>query len=476
MGDILIVDDERDIRELIGDILKDEGFSIRLAGTSDECVDLLEEELPSLMILDIWLKDSKLDGIDILKKVKRETPEVPVIIISGHGNVEIAVAAIKQGAYDFIEKPFNIDQLMVVITRAMETARLRRENIELRTMSVSSSEMIGSSAALKSLKGQLDKVTNSNGRVMLTGPAGSGKEIAARYIHANSARAGAPFVSVNSASVEPDRMEEVLFGRENAERGIEPGLLEQANGGVIFFDEVGDMPVGTQSKILRVLTEQAFQRVGGTQKVDVDLRVISSTNRDLDADVTSGSFRQELFDRLNIVPIRVPGLEERLEDIPELAGHFVNDFNRTQGLPLRGIAEEAIALLQTMPWPGNVRQLKNVIERILILGAENGDIQASELPNQSPEAAADGDRFVLSGGLAMLPLREARESFEREYLLTQINRFGGNISRTATFVGMERSALHRKLKSLNVVTSNKAGARVAHVSDEEEPVPTKAAE
>jgi len=468
MSDILIVDDERDIRELIGDILRDEGFSVRLAGNSEECVTEMEKELPALMILDIWLKDSKLDGIDILKKVKRETPEVPVIIISGHGNIEIAVAAIKQGAYDFIEKPFNIDQLMVVTTRAMETSRLRRENLELKRSSVAAATMVGSSTAMKALKAQLDKVTQSNGRVMLSGAAGTGKEIAARYIHANSERASAPFVSVNSASVEPDRMEEVLFGRESAERGVEPGLLEQANGGVVFFDEVGDMPPGTQSKILRVLTEQAFQRVGGTQKIDVDLRVISSTNRDLEAEVAAGNFRQELFHRLNVVPIRVPGLEERLEDIPELARAFIEELNRSQGLPLRELTGEAVALLQTMHWPGNVRQLKNVIERILILGADKGPIDASELPSQGGEDSAEPGRVVLSGGLAMLPLREAREAFEREYLLTQINRFGGNISRTATFVGMERSALHRKLKSLNVVTSNKAGARVAHVDDKDD--------
>jgi two-component system nitrogen regulation response regulator NtrX len=469
MGDILIVDDERDIRELIGDILRDEGYTVRLAGTSEDCVAELERELPSLMILDIWLKDSKLDGIDILKKVKRETPEVPVIIISGHGNIEIAVAAIKQGAYDFIEKPFNIDQLMVVIGRAMETSRLRRENIELRRKDVTAADMIGNGAAMRALRAQLDKVTRSNGRVMLTGPAGSGKEIAARYVHANSNRASGPFVSVNSASVEPDRMEEVLFGRESLERGVEPGLLEQAHGGVIFLDEVGDMPLGTQSKILRVLTDQQFQRVGGSDKVHVDLRVISSTNRDLEAEVAAGNFRRELFHRLNVVPIRVPGLDERLEDIPELVEHFIADFNRTQGLPLRRLSDEAVALLQTMPWPGNVRQLKNVVERVLILGADKGEITAAELPQTGQGSeGGESERMVLAASVAMLPLREARELFEREYLLTQINRFGGNISRTATFVGMERSALHRKLKSLNVVTTTRSGARVAQFSDEDD--------
>lgn len=465
MSDILITDDERDIRELISDILQDEGFTTRLAGTSDECMAEIAANPPALMILDIWLKDSNMDGIDILKSVKRDHPDIPIVIISGHGNIEIAVAAIKQGAYDFIEKPFNIDQLMVVIRRAMETSKLRRENLELKRGEVSNTDMLGDSAAFRTLKSQLDKVTKSNGRVMLTGPAGSGKEIAARYIHANSSRANAPFVTVSSASVEPDRMEEVLFGREGGSRGIEKGLLEEANGGVIYFEEIADMPLGTQSKILRVLVDQRFQRVGGNDKVQVDLRVISSTNRDLNAAIEAGTFREELFHRLNVVPIAVPSLEERREDIPVLAEYFIDMFNKVQGLPLRKLADDARALLQTMLWPGNVRQLKNVVERVLILGDTSDEITAKELPASDEASAVEDGRIVLSGGLATLPLREARELFEREYLLTQINRFGGNISRTASFVGMERSALHRKLKSL-VATTNKAGGRVAYVESE----------
>ncbi len=470
---ILIVDDEKDIRELIGDILKDEGYPIRLAGDSDGCMDEINADPPDLMILDIWLKDSRMDGIDILKTVKRDNPDIPIIIISGHGNIEIAVAAIKQGAYDFIEKPFNIDQLMVVVARAMETSRLRRENIELRRKDVTTSEMIGSSPAYKALKSQLEKVTKSNGRVMLTGAPGSGKELAARFIHTNSSRAVAPFISVSSATVEPDRMEEVLFGRETAERGVEKGLLEQAHGGVVYFDEVGDMPLGTQSKILRVLTEQQFTRVGGSDKVRVDLRVISSTTRDLPSEIRAGRFRQELFDRLNVVPIVVPPLADRREDIPELTRYFVEWFHRSQGLPARPLSGEAEAMLQTMPWPGNIRQLRNVIERVLILGEGGGPIEAREIPGLEPTSqggGGGGDGMVLGGAVATLPLREAREMFEREYLLTQINRFGGNISRTANFVGMERSALHRKLKSLGVVTGSKNGGRGAHFEDEEEEV------
>ncbi|RKT34126.1 two-component system nitrogen regulation response regulator NtrX [Roseovarius halotolerans] len=456
MGDILIVDDERDIRELIADILQDEGYETRLAGTSDACMAAIAEAAPSLLILDIWLKDSQMDGIDILKAVKRDHPEIPVVIISGHGNIEIAVAAIKQGAYDFIEKPFNIDQLLVVIRRGMETSRLRRENQQLKRRETEPAQMLGESAAFRTLVSQLDKVTRSNGRVMLTGAAGSGKELAARYIHANSQRADGPFVCVSCASIEPERMEEVLFGRETEERGVEVGLLEEANGGIIYFDEVADMPLGTQSKILRVLVDQTFLRVGGGDKVEVDLRVISSTSRDLEAEISADRFRRELYHRLNVVPIEVPGLEERREDIPALANHFIEMLNRTQGLPLREMSEEAAALLQTMNWPGNVRQLRNMIERVLILGEAGGEIRAAELPGDSEAPAEDG-RVVLAGSVATMPLREAREAFEREYLMTQINRFGGNISRTAEFVGMERSALHRKLKSLGVVTGAKNG-------------------
>ena len=465
MGDILITDDEADIRSLISDILEDEGYSTRTAANSTECMDHVRKDPPALMVLDIWLKDSEMDGIDILKTVRREQPDIPIIIISGHGTIEIAVAAIKQGAYDYIEKPFNIDQLMVVVGRAMETAKLRRENTELRRKDAVSAEMIGASPTFKTLTSSLKKVTNSNARVMLTGPAGAGKEVAARYIHAHSNRAQGPFVTVSSASVEPERMEATLFGRETAEKGVEPGLLEQAHEGILYFDEVADMPLGTQSKILRVLVEQAFTRVGGTEKVRVDLRVISSTNRDLQSEIRGGRFREELYHRLNVVPIDVPSLEQRREDIPLLADHFIAHLNASQGLPQRELSDETRALLQTMTWPGNVRQLRNVIERVLILGDGTGPIEPAELPSNA-DTATDGD-LSLSGSLASLPLREARELFERQYLMTQINRFGGNISRTANFVGMERSALHRKLKSLGVVTAARGGARVARLEAED---------
>ncbi|MFD1797697.1 sigma-54-dependent Fis family transcriptional regulator [Paracoccus aurantiacus] len=451
MSDILIVDDERDIRELIADILQDEGFSTRTAANSDEAMDALNGAEPALMILDIWLKDSRMDGIDILKQVKRNNPDVPVIIISGHGNIEIAVAAIRQGAYDFIEKPFNIDQLMVVINRAMETNRLRRENAQLRRGDVKLAEMLGGSASFKRMRDQLDKLAKSNGRVMLTGEPGAGKELAARYIHAHSPRAEGPFVIVPCATIEPERMEEVLFGRESHDRGVEPGLLEQAHGGSIYFDEVSDMPLGTQPKILRVLTEQQFARAGGSDRVRVDLRVISSTNRDLPAEIAAGRFRQELYDRLNVVPLAVPSLSDRREDIPMLATYFIQQVHEEQGLPVRELSGETEAALQAMDWPGNIRQLRNVIERVLILAEDSGAIKPSELQGQGGPQGEGADTLTLGPRITALPLREARELFEREYLLNQINRFGGNISRTAQFVGMERSALHRKLKSLGVV-------------------------
>lgn len=456
MSDILIVDDERDIRELISEILIDEGYTTRLAGTADDAMREVTSQSPGLLILDIWLKDSDMDGIDILKKVKSDYPEVPVVIISGHGNIEIAVAAIKQGAYDFIEKPFNIDQLLVVIRRAMETSRLRRENITLRKKDAPVSDLIGSSAGFRALVSQLDKVAKSNSRIMLRGGSGVGKETAARYIHAQSDRAAGPFVVVGCATIEPDRMEEVLFGRESGDQNGAQGLLEQAHGGVIYFDEVADMPLVTQSKILRVLVDQKFQRVGGNDQIKVDLRVLSSTSCDLEVEIAERRFREELYHRLNVVPVEVPTLEERREDIPELVEHFVEHFNQTQGLNMRKLSDDAATLLQTLPWPGNIRQLKNVIERILILSDGTGPISADEIPTDKHKSAGANDGGGMSANWATLPLREAREAFEREYLITQINRFGGNISKTANFVGMERSALHRKLKSLGVVSGNKS--------------------
>jgi two-component system nitrogen regulation response regulator NtrX len=459
LGNILIVDDEKDIRQLISDILKDEGYSTRLAANSTECINEINSFPPDLLILDIWLKDSHMDGIDILKVAQRDNPEIPVVIISGHGNIEIAVAAIKQGAYDFIEKPFNTDQLLVVINRAMEVYKLRRENSALKIQDITRSEMVGKSTTFKNLKNNLDKVTKSNGRVLLTGPPGSGKEVAARYIHANSNRNNFPFITINCASIESNRMEEVLFGSQYKGSEVEPGLLEMAHGGVVYFDEVADMPIGTQSKILRVLVEQQFIRSGGSDTVRVDLRVISSTTKNLKALITEGKFREELYHRLNVVPIEVPSLEDRRDDIPELSSLFLQELHNQQGLSDRKLSEDSLTFLQSMEWPGNVRQLKNHIERILILGPDDDFISVNELNELDPSFENENIETVINN-VVNLPLRDARELFERDYLLTQINRFGGNISRTASFVGMERSALHRKLKSLDITTRPKTDPSV----------------
>ena len=448
MGDILIVDDEEDIRDMVSGILQDEGFATRQAADSDEALAAIAHRLPELLILDIWLKGSKMDGTGILRTVKRDHPDLPVVVISGHANIDLAVASIKQGAYDFIEKPFKIDHTIAVIRRGLEAGRLRRENQELRMREAEGSEMIGQSSAFRNMMNQIDKVTRSNGRVMLTGPAGSGKELAARYIHANSARSEGPFVTVACASIGSDGMEEALFGAESAERGVVPGLLEQARGGVVYFDEVSELPPAAQARLVRVLVEHSLQRIGGAGKIETDFRVISATSRDLEEDVGAGGFRAELYDRLNVVPVRVPGLSERQNDIPALAVHFIKRFNALHGLPLRTLSGEAAALLQATDWPGNVRQLRNVIERVLILGDPDGEISADELPGESgPDDSPQGMTF---GSVASMPLRLARKRFEVEYLMLQMNRFGGNVSRTAKFVGMERSALHRKLKYLKI--------------------------
>lgn len=455
MSYILVVDDENDIREVIGEILVDDGHKVKLAENSEQAINFINEVPPQLLILDIWLKDSKMDGIEILKSVKQNNPTVPVVIISGHGNIKIAVAAVKQGAYDFIEKPFNIDQLLLIKNRALEAYKLRNELIQIRKKELLGYNMVGNSSAFKVLLSNLDKVTRSNGRVMLRGPAGSGKEIAARYIYLNSNKAAGPFISISCASIGSDRMEEVLFGVE--EKGVvKPGLLEQADNGVLFFDEVADMPWGTQSKILRVLIEQVFTRVGGENKVRVDLRVVSSTTKDLIEEIAKGNFREELYHRLNVVPITIPSLEERREDIEILALNFISSFNKTEGLPDRALSKEAIAKLQTLAWPGNIRQLKNTIERALILGPLSGEIEPNEIlhTDSNSENKNQGSENI-KFDFVHLPLREAREVFERDYLITQIKRFSGNISRTAQFVGMERSALHRKIKTLEISSESR---------------------
>jgi two-component system nitrogen regulation response regulator NtrX len=453
-SDILIVDDEADIRELVAGILEDEGYNTRTARDSDDAITSIRARRPNLVFLDIWLQGSRLDGLQLLDSLKGEHPDLPVVMISGHGNIETAVAAIKQGAYDFIEKPFKADRLVLVADRALETSRLKREVKELKQLTPLATTLIGHSTAVNQLRQTIEKVSPTNSRILIVGPPGAGKELSARTIHAQSGRAGGPFVVINAAAITPERMEIELFGVEqsNGAQARKVGALEEAHGGTLFIDEIGDMPRETQNKILRVLVDQTFQRSGGTAKVHVDVRIISSTARNLEEEIAAGRFREDLYHRLSVVPIRVPPLSERREDIPELIDYFMDQISTTTGLPKRQIGQDAMAVLQSHVWPGNVRQLRNNVERVMILagGGPEVIITADMLPqdvgSMVPAMPTSNNGEHIMG----LPLREAREVFERDYLIAQISRFSGNISRTAEFVGMERSALHRKLKALGV--------------------------
>ncbi|WCL52928.1 sigma-54-dependent transcriptional regulator [Gimibacter soli] len=456
--DILIIDDEADIRDLISGILEDEGYQTRTAYDSESALDEIEKRLPSLMVLDIWLQGSKLDGLELLELVKTRHRDLPVIMISGHGNIETAVAAIKKGAYDFIEKPFEADHLLLTVRRATEAERLRRENEELKKRAALVVELTGKSAPLNNVRHVIEKVAGTNSRVLIHGPSGSGKEVAARVIHARSQRAHGPFIVVSAASMEPHRMEQELFGVEQNGGVVKTGFFERAHGGTLFIDEVADMPLPTQAKILRVLTDQAFERVGGNTGVRVDVRVISATSKTLVTEIENGRFREDLYHRLNVVPLMIPALTERREDIPLLARFFLETLADATGRPRRALTDEAMAALQSYNWPGNVRQLKNIIERVVIMGPEDPheEISIDQLPSEVRSDSADLFRNNNDGAIMTSPLKEAREAFEREYLKVQISRFSGNISRTAAFIGMERSALHRKLKSLGLA-SGKAG-------------------
>lgn len=452
--DILIVDDETDIRELVAGILEDEGFGTRTARDSDTALAAVAQRRPSLVFLDIWLQGSRLDGLQLLDAIKEQHPDVPVVMISGHGNIETAVSAIKKGAYDFIEKPFKADRLVLVANRALENSRLKREVKELKQLAPVPNRLVGQSPALNQLRQTIERVAPTNSRILIVGPSGAGKELAARTIHQHSARASGPFVVINAAAITPDRMEIELFGVENS-NGSEArkvGALEEAHQGTLFIDEIADMPRDTQSKILRVLVEQTFPRVGGTNRVNVDVRIVSSTARNLEAEIAEGKFREDLYHRLSVVPIRVPPLAERREDIPGLVEYFMEQISLATGLPQRRIGEDAMAVLQSHDWPGNVRQLRNNVERLMILAGGDSEavISASMLPQDVGSMVPSMPTGNGGEHLMGLALRDAREVFEREYLRAQISRFGGNISRTAEFVGMERSALHRKLKALGI--------------------------
>lgn len=453
--DILIIDDEADIRNLVSGVLEDEGYVTRVAADGVSGLDAIKARQPSLVILDVWLGDSDRDGIKILEIIKRDHPYVPVVMISGHGTIETAVTAIKNGAYDFIEKPFQTARLLLVIQRAIESARLKRENADLKIKVGDHVDLVGTSPAMLAIRQTIERVAPTNSRILIVGPSGAGKEIVARKIHALSRRTDRPFVVLNCATLHPDRLEAELFGTEIV--GLDPtvprkiGLLEQAHNGTLYLDEVTDLPLPTQSKLIRVLQDQFFTRLGDNQKVEVDVRITASSSANIPQMIQDGHFREDLFYRLNVVPIEVPALQDRLTDIPELFQHFMNQAALAHGRPQRRLSPDAMVVLQSYSWPGNVRQLKNVVEWILIMAGSDSreEVRADMLP---PEVRSDASLSSSSQtpNIVVLPLREAREMFEREYLLAQVNRFGGNISKTARFVGMERSALHRKLRALGV--------------------------
>ena len=450
--DILVVDDETDIRELVAGVLEDEGYETRGAADSDAALEAIATRRPSLVLLDVWLQGSRLDGLDLLDEIKRRDPSIPVLVISGHGNLDTAVAAIRRGASDFIEKPFEAERLLLMVERATETERLRREVAALRASAGREDDLTGSSTAINSVRATLKRVAGTGSRVLITGGAGVGKEVAARLLHGWSQRANGPFIIVNAARMTPERVEEELFGVERENDLVHPGLLEQAHGGTLFLDEIADMPVATQARILRVLTDQSFTRVGGQRMVKVDVRVVSATARDLPTEIADGRFREDLYYRLNVVPVVIPPLCDRREDIPPLVDHFVAHYASERRVPTPEVASDAMVALQSYEWPGNVRQLRNVVERTIIMAPGNriGRIDLDLLPAEVL-GAPEGGEGGFGGNVVMgAPLREARETFEREYLRVQIRRFSGNISRTASFIGMERSALHRKLKILGI--------------------------
>ena len=454
VGDILIVDDERDIRSLIGMTLQDEGYSTHEAANARDARDMLAAQPPSLAILDIWMRDSDMDGLELLEWVRGIYPDLPVLMISGHGTIETAVQAIRQGAYDFIEKPFKEDRLLLMVERALQASRLARENAELRARvpEENEPEIIGQSHAVKALHTAIARIAPTASRVLINGPNGSGKELAARLIHHKSQRRDARFVVANCARLAPEKVDAELFGSESLQSSRRiVGLFEQAHKGTLYFDEICDLPLETQGKIVRAITEQRFRRVGGNVEVEVDVRVISASSRDLTAKIRNGALREDLYYRLGVVPLMMPSLASRRDDIPRLAKHFAKTVSRRLGMPVLKFSDEVLAAMQGYEWPGNVRQLLNTVENMLIMMPVDDDspVGLSALPAEIQNISQAWINSDMEGFWG-LPLRGAREEFERAYMAAQFKRFGGNVSRMAVFVGMERSALHRKLKSLGV--------------------------
>ena len=452
--DILIVDDERDICDLVAGVMEDEGYEARTAFDSDSALDAIRQRRPSLALIDVWLQGSRLDGLGLVEAIKAFDPTLPIIVISGHGGLDTAVAAIRRGAFDFIEKPFEASRLLHLVERATESERLKFEYEQLREKAGPADELTGTSAAINNVRATLKRVAGTGSRVLITGAPGVGKEVAARVLHGWSGRQNAPFRVISSARMDPETVELELFGAEADDGSIRVGLLEQAHGGTLFLDEVADMPLTTQGKILRVLTDQSFTRVGGRTMIRVDVRIISGSARELMTEIAENRFREDLYYRLNVVPVHIPPLRERRDDIASLCDHFIRRYAADRRVPPPEISSEAMAALQAHEWPGNVRELRNVIERVMILAPSDrlARIDADMLPSELVRGGSD--ILPHSESITAIPLKEARENFEREYLRIQINRFSGNISRTATFIGMERSALHRKLKLLGLTESS----------------------
>ena len=454
--DILIVDDEKDIRALLSMILEDEGYATLQVANAEAAREAILAQPPKLAILDIWMRDSDMDGIELLEWIKSVYPGLPILMISGHGTIETAVQAIQLGAYDFIEKPFKEARLLMTLERALDNARLTQENVELRARvnADTSSELIGNSPIMRAIRHSIEKIAPTASRVLINGPSGSGKEMAARAIHAQSDRSRERFVVANCARLSSDRVDAELFGAESLQSHRRVvGLFEQAHRGTLYFDEVCDLPLETQGKIVRAVNEQRFRRVGGNTEVAVDVRVISASSKDLECEINEGRLREDLYYRLGVVPLAMPSLVERRDDIPLLAKQITNLIAKQNGVKPIKLSDEIFAAMQGYDWPGNIRQLHNVIETLLIMAPADHDqpislgLLPAEIQNISRQNMVSGMEQLMA-----LPLRGAREEFEREYLVTQLRRFGGNISRMAVFIGMERSALHRKMKALDIVS------------------------
>ncbi|MDC1383011.1 sigma-54 dependent transcriptional regulator [Candidatus Puniceispirillum sp.] len=454
--DILIVDDERDIRSLISMTLEDEGYSTLLASNANEARNVLLKQPLKLAILDIWMRDSDMDGIELLEWVKSIYPDLPVLMISGHGTIETAVQAIQLGAYDFLEKPFKETRLLLMVERALNNARLAQENTELRARVEHdvNAELVGNSLTMRLIRQSVEKVAPTLSRVLIDGPSGSGKELLARAIHNQSNRSSERFVVANCARLANEHVDSELFGAENLQSHRRVvGLFEQAHRGTLYFDEICDLPLETQGKIVRAVNEQRFRRVGGNAEVLVDVRVVSASSRNLPSEISEGRLREDLYYRLGVVPLSMPSLADRREDVPLLAKYFNNQLAKRIGVQPIKLSDEILTALQDYDWPGNVRQIHNVIETLLIMAPNDRKqpLGLDLLPAEIKNVSRRGNNYY-NEHLMGLPLRDAREKFEKEYLETQLHRFNQSISQMATFVGMERSALHRKMKLLDIRT------------------------